>query len=156
MSISIRSSKRRMDPFKVKTTLVVCPVSLMEQWAQEIRYKTENLTVHIHHGSRKFTSPFEVGKFDGNDPTNWINPSGQLTCYAFFLSLSLLSFSGHHFVSYYHCRISRRFLGWLDCLQPSHLPSGDPGRSPFNQEQTHTICKSMVSQSHLLSQRKLT
>lgn len=68
MSISIRSSKRRMDPFKVKTTLVICPVSLMEQWAQEIKYKSENLSVHIHHGSRKFTSPYEVANFDGNCP----------------------------------------------------------------------------------------
>ncbi|KAI8340055.1 SNF2 family N-terminal domain-containing protein [Chlamydoabsidia padenii] len=56
--------KARMEPFKVKTTLVICPVSLMDQWAQEIKYKTENLSVHIHHGTNRLNDPYEVAKYD--------------------------------------------------------------------------------------------
>ncbi|ORZ23502.1 SNF2 family N-terminal domain-domain-containing protein [Absidia repens] len=56
--------KARIKPFKVKCTLVVCPVSLMEQWAQEIKSKAENVSVYIHHGTSTLQDPYQIAGFD--------------------------------------------------------------------------------------------
>ncbi|KAF9539567.1 hypothetical protein EC957_005225 [Mortierella hygrophila] len=51
---------------KTKATLVVAPVALMYQWAEEIRTKTQPslLKVHIHHGSSKITDPEMLRRYD--------------------------------------------------------------------------------------------
>ncbi|KAI8089782.1 SNF2 family N-terminal domain-containing protein [Halteromyces radiatus] len=60
----MQRAKRPVQSIKVKTTLVICPVSLMEQWAQEVRYKTENLSVYVYHGSRRTNDIYELSKYD--------------------------------------------------------------------------------------------
>ncbi|KAF9153044.1 hypothetical protein BG015_004223 [Linnemannia schmuckeri] len=51
---------------KTKATLVVAPVALMYQWAEELRTKTQPglLKVHIHHGSSKITDPEMLRRYD--------------------------------------------------------------------------------------------
>ncbi|KAF9332794.1 hypothetical protein BGZ91_011554 [Linnemannia elongata] len=51
---------------KTKATLVVAPVALMYQWAEEIRTKTQPglLKVHIHHTSSKITDPEMLRRYD--------------------------------------------------------------------------------------------
>lgn len=52
---------------KTKATLVVAPVALMYQWAEEIRTKTQSglLKVHIHHTASKITDPEMLRRYDG-------------------------------------------------------------------------------------------
>ncbi|XP_057498914.1 helicase-like transcription factor CHR28 isoform X2 [Actinidia eriantha] len=48
-------------------TLVVCPTSVLRQWADELRNKvtTEaNLSVLVYHGSNRIKDPFELAKYD--------------------------------------------------------------------------------------------
>ncbi|CAO3597231.1 unnamed protein product [Absidia cylindrospora] len=52
------------QPILAKSTLIVCPVSLMSQWAQEIKNKTKNLSVYIHHGHKRFVLAKDVAPFD--------------------------------------------------------------------------------------------
>ncbi|KAI9309031.1 SNF2 family N-terminal domain-containing protein [Cunninghamella echinulata] len=59
-----RRAKQPEKTFKIKATLVICPVSLMEQWAQEIKTKTENISVYIHHGANRIHNIYELAKFD--------------------------------------------------------------------------------------------
>ncbi|KAG0207786.1 hypothetical protein BGX33_006640 [Mortierella sp. NVP41] len=51
---------------KTKATLVVAPVALMYQWAEEIRTKTQHglLKVHIHHGNSKINDPEMLRRYD--------------------------------------------------------------------------------------------
>ncbi|KAG0204347.1 hypothetical protein BGX28_003702 [Mortierella sp. GBA30] len=51
---------------KTKTTLVIAPVALVYQWAEELRSKTQPglLKVFIHHGSRRLTNPEELRSYD--------------------------------------------------------------------------------------------
>lgn len=48
---------------KVKTTLVVCPASLITQWYQEITEKS-NLTCYQYHGSNRIRDILKLAKFD--------------------------------------------------------------------------------------------
>jgi len=52
---------------KTKTTLVIAPVALVYQWAEELRTKTQPglLKVFIHHGLRKIADPEELRSYDG-------------------------------------------------------------------------------------------
>ncbi|KAG0557123.1 hypothetical protein KC19_11G104000 [Ceratodon purpureus] len=48
-------------------TLVVCPTSVLRQWAQEIRDKVTSeadLTVLVYHGSNRIKDPQEIAKYD--------------------------------------------------------------------------------------------
>ncbi|KAF8486693.1 SNF2 family N-terminal domain-containing protein [Gautieria morchelliformis] len=49
-----------------KSTLVVAPAALLEQWAAEFRQRTQNglFFVHIHHGKEKLRSTKEVQQYD--------------------------------------------------------------------------------------------
>ncbi|ORZ12900.1 SNF2 family N-terminal domain-domain-containing protein [Lobosporangium transversale] len=51
---------------KTKATLVVAPVALMYQWAEEIRTKTQPglLKVHVYHGNGKFYDPEFLRRYD--------------------------------------------------------------------------------------------
>lgn len=44
------------------STLVICPVSLVSQWASEIKKMTENLIVIEHHGQSRTTDPYKLQK----------------------------------------------------------------------------------------------
>ncbi|VEU20588.1 DEKNAAC101420 [Brettanomyces naardenensis] len=48
---------------KVKTTLIICPASLVSQWQQEIENRT-NLTCYPYHGSTRIRNIEELSKFD--------------------------------------------------------------------------------------------
>ncbi|XP_024359379.1 helicase-like transcription factor CHR28 [Physcomitrium patens] len=48
-------------------TLVVCPTSVLRQWAQEIRDKVSikaDVSVLVYHGSNRIKDPHEIAKFD--------------------------------------------------------------------------------------------
>lgn len=48
-------------------TLVVCPTSVLRQWAEELRNKVTNkgsLSVLVYHGSNRTKDPCELAKFD--------------------------------------------------------------------------------------------
>ncbi|XP_044461541.1 helicase-like transcription factor CHR28 isoform X2 [Mangifera indica] len=48
-------------------TLVVCPTSVLRQWAEELRNKVTskgNLSVLVYHGSNRTKDPFELAKYD--------------------------------------------------------------------------------------------
>lgn len=50
----------------MKATLIVCPVSLIDQWRREIESKTEpKLNVHVYHGSNRVSNPYRLAPFDG-------------------------------------------------------------------------------------------
>ncbi|KFK40731.1 hypothetical protein AALP_AA2G033800 [Arabis alpina] len=60
-----RVSKARGRP--AAGTLVVCPTSVMRQWADEIRKKVAsemNLSVLVYHGSSRTKDPHELAKYD--------------------------------------------------------------------------------------------
>ncbi|XP_020222323.1 helicase-like transcription factor CHR28 isoform X2 [Cajanus cajan] len=48
-------------------TLIVCPTSVLRQWAEELRSKVTsqaNLSVLVYHGSNRTKDPYEVAKYD--------------------------------------------------------------------------------------------
>lgn len=48
-------------------TLVVCPTSVLRQWAQELKEKVTTaaaLSVHLYHGSSRTKDPYELAKHD--------------------------------------------------------------------------------------------
>ncbi|OVA13197.1 SNF2-related [Macleaya cordata] len=48
-------------------TLVVCPTSVLRQWAEELHNKVRqeaNLSVLVYHGSNRTRDPFELAKYD--------------------------------------------------------------------------------------------
>ncbi|KAF9358011.1 hypothetical protein BGX26_002651 [Mortierella sp. AD094] len=51
---------------KTKATLVLAPVSLMHQWAEELRSKTQPglLKVYVYHGKDKFNDPELLRRYD--------------------------------------------------------------------------------------------
>ncbi|KAG1047584.1 hypothetical protein G6F43_009972 [Rhizopus delemar] len=50
---------------KVKTTLIVCPVSLIDQWRREVESKTSpSLKVLIYHGNNRITNPYHIIPYD--------------------------------------------------------------------------------------------
>ncbi|KAF9966206.1 hypothetical protein BGZ70_002985 [Mortierella alpina] len=57
---------------RTKTTLVIAPVALVYQWAEELRTKTQPglLKVFIHHGLRKIADPEELRSYDVVITTN--------------------------------------------------------------------------------------
>ena len=54
---------------KTKATLIVAPVALVYQWAEELKTKTQPglLKVYIYHGSSKFTDPEILRRYDGKN-----------------------------------------------------------------------------------------
>ncbi|GAA5878782.1 hypothetical protein JCM1840_007244 [Sporobolomyces johnsonii] len=66
---------------KSKTTLIVCPVALMQQWKDEIQNKTDgSLRVLIHHGSGRADDGRKLQKYDvvitsyNTAASEWIDP----------------------------------------------------------------------------------
>lgn len=50
----------------IKATLIVCPVSLIDQWRREIESKTSPpLNVLVYHGSARTQNPYNLAKYDG-------------------------------------------------------------------------------------------
>ncbi|KAK9451216.1 SNF2 family N-terminal domain-containing protein [Limtongia smithiae] len=47
-----------------KSTLVVAPLALVHQWAQEIKSKAPSLSVVVHHGPQRAKSSLELKKYD--------------------------------------------------------------------------------------------
>ncbi|KAF1872938.1 hypothetical protein Lal_00016044 [Lupinus albus] len=48
-------------------TLIVCPTSVLRQWAEELRNKVTsqaNLSVLVYHGSNRTKDPYEMAKYD--------------------------------------------------------------------------------------------
>lgn len=51
---------------KIKATLIVCPVSLIDQWRREIESKTQpRLRVLVYHGGQRTQNPYDLATFDG-------------------------------------------------------------------------------------------
>lgn len=59
----IVSSPRPLEVKCIKSTLVVAPLSLIEQWAAEIKSKT-SLSVYIHHGPSRAKNARSFGGYD--------------------------------------------------------------------------------------------
>lgn len=54
----------------LKATLIVCPVSLIDQWRREIESKTEpKLDVLLYYGPGRTRNPYALANYDGNDIT---------------------------------------------------------------------------------------
>lgn len=50
----------------IKATLIVCPVSLIDQWRREIETKTEpRLKVLVYHGASRTQNPYDLALYDG-------------------------------------------------------------------------------------------
>lgn len=47
-----------------KTSLVICPASLVENWKREAERFCPSFSVYSHHGSNRATTPSFIGKFD--------------------------------------------------------------------------------------------
>lgn len=66
-------SKRMVDvtgELNLKATLIVCPVSLIDQWRREIESKTEpKLDVLLYYGPGRTRNPYALANYDGNDIT---------------------------------------------------------------------------------------
>ncbi|KAG2235394.1 hypothetical protein INT48_005744 [Thamnidium elegans] len=49
----------------IKATLIVCPVSLIDQWRREIESKTSpKLNVLVYHGSVRTQNPYDLARYD--------------------------------------------------------------------------------------------
>lgn len=48
---------------KIKSTLIICPASLLTQWEQEIGQKT-NLTCYLYHGAKRIRNIDKLAEFD--------------------------------------------------------------------------------------------
>ncbi|KAI4296663.1 hypothetical protein L6164_036604 [Bauhinia variegata] len=61
---------KSMDRAKARPsagTLIVCPTSVLRQWAEELNTKVTskaNLAVLVHHGSNRSKDPYELAKYD--------------------------------------------------------------------------------------------
>ena len=47
-----------------KTSLVICPASLVENWKREAEKFCPSFSVYSHHGPNRATIPSHIGKFD--------------------------------------------------------------------------------------------
>ena len=57
----------------LKATLIVCPVSLIDQWRREIESKTEKiLDVLLYYGPGRTKNTYALANYDGNDTTEYI------------------------------------------------------------------------------------
>ncbi|CAD6573847.1 MAG: hypothetical protein CYPHOPRED_005227 [Cyphobasidiales sp. Tagirdzhanova-0007] len=62
--ISLMAMNRSDDP-KEKSTLILAPVALLEQWREEIESKTAHtMRVHVYHGNSKIRNVKELAKYD--------------------------------------------------------------------------------------------
>ncbi|KAI7875063.1 SNF2 family N-terminal domain-containing protein [Mucor mucedo] len=53
------------EKINIKATLIVCPVSLIDQWRREIQGKTTpQLNVLVYHGAARTQSPYDLAKYD--------------------------------------------------------------------------------------------
>ncbi|KAG0677766.1 hypothetical protein C6P42_000729, partial [Pichia californica] len=57
-------NKKKTKTLKDKTTLIVCPASLICQWCSEIEKKTPSLTVLSFHGTKRPTETSIIFKYD--------------------------------------------------------------------------------------------
>ncbi|KAI8975685.1 SNF2 family N-terminal domain-containing protein [Mycotypha africana] len=63
--ISRKCTEVREDELYIKATLIVCPVSLMDQWRREIESKTEpRLKVLVYHGVNRTKNPYVLSLYD--------------------------------------------------------------------------------------------
>ncbi|MCO5556717.1 hypothetical protein L7F22_010268 [Adiantum nelumboides] len=57
--------ERATAPGCSRGTLVVCPVSIVGQWANEVKSKlAANLSIYMYHGSKRIRDPKKLSKFD--------------------------------------------------------------------------------------------
>ncbi|KAA8519836.1 hypothetical protein F0562_014074 [Nyssa sinensis] len=66
-SINGRNSSLQAKGRLAAGTLVVCPTSVLRQWADELHNKVTskaNLSVLVYHGSNRTKDPFELAKYD--------------------------------------------------------------------------------------------
>ncbi|BBN00056.1 protein MpRAD5 [Marchantia polymorpha subsp. ruderalis] len=55
----------KCPPGSSKGTLVVCPVSIVGQWANEVKSKlAANLSIYMYHGSKRIRDPKKLAKYD--------------------------------------------------------------------------------------------
>ncbi|KPV74347.1 uncharacterized protein RHOBADRAFT_54186 [Rhodotorula graminis WP1] len=81
IALMLANPSDRVKP-KAKTTLIVCPVALMDQWKSEIATHTDGrLRVLVHHGASRTTEGRKLAKYDvviTSYPTlsnEWLDPN---------------------------------------------------------------------------------
>ena len=62
-ALAFLSALRRKGSL-VKTSLVVCPATLLENWKREAQRFCPEFSTHIHHGSNRTEEAKELGKYD--------------------------------------------------------------------------------------------
>lgn len=80
---SLIRKKTKVKPgeeLRIKATLIVCPVSLMDQWRREIQEKTDpSLKILVYHGAQRTQNPYDLALYDGKYCHVW--SSGRLLTY---------------------------------------------------------------------------
>eukprot|EP00111_Clytia_hemisphaerica_P023657 TCONS_00069728-protein len=95
---------------KSKSTIIVCPASLVHQWHKEIEKRVEKLQlrVHLYHGPNRETRPNRLVNYDI-----------VLTTY------NIVSIEGKPFIEEEKEKNNKPALGeWLDSTQPKKAESG--------------------------------
>lgn len=64
ISLILQNQAKNNDSLNDKTTLIVCPASLINQWCSEIENKTEKLTVLPYHGTKRPKETEIIHKYD--------------------------------------------------------------------------------------------
>lgn len=62
-SIALMAGNRQEKKGEPKTTLIVAPLALLQQWADEIESKSEGLSVVVYHGPHRAKLAHKLGRY---------------------------------------------------------------------------------------------